>query len=280
MASVDDGVIRLLKVKVGPRFHEVAPKMMLAIENGVLALEDWEEVESSVLEWMEWDEPFLSGERAGPFTLHLKWKHLVRNLDWIRDEKGLMHWTLRNMFVMICCVVTAFAFCVVHDMFFTLHLAWIWGWMIFINSHATPAANDTEKNAVVGVYLCTFLTGFASLTSLTIHVCVLIMSISPIGFFNLSFTWFPHTWDMLGWLIWDFVSDGQWQWLVLRWTSNMTSSRLPAGKKPRRPRMEKQKQSWPGKTKMVITNNELPHQRPWLSGRKLTWRIPSPSLRH
>ena len=50
MASVDDGVIRLLKVKVGPRFHEVAPKMMLAIENGVLALEDWEEVESSVLE--------------------------------------------------------------------------------------------------------------------------------------------------------------------------------------------------------------------------------------
>ena len=61
MASVDEGVIRLLKVKVGPPFHEVAPniKKMLAIENGVLALEDdWE------------DEPFLLAfqmGRAGPF---------------------------------------------------------------------------------------------------------------------------------------------------------------------------------------------------------------------
>ena len=93
MASVDEGVIRLLKVKVGPRFHEVAPMKMLAIENGVLALEDnWEEVGPNVLERMEyiWDEPFLLAfgmGRAGPFYFAPQVKHLVPNLDWIRDEK-------------------------------------------------------------------------------------------------------------------------------------------------------------------------------------------------
>ena len=85
-----------------------------------------------------------------------------------------------------------------------------------------------------------------SLTSVTIGVWVTICHSHDFPILGIS-------WD--DWL--KFFNDGQWQWHGLSWTSNMIPhSRLPAGKKPRKPRMEKQKQSWPARKNKIVNNKQ------------------------